>query len=86
MTQCMAIFLLTPIGPIQGFRTPALTSEPRAHAAGVRKAPRHEIAVGSALAVPPALWGFGRGVRLEEVGAEGVRRSVCRKILAGTQG
>ena len=31
---------------------------PRAHAAGVRKAPRHEIAAGgSAAAVPQALWG-----------------------------
>ena len=29
-----------------GFRTPAPTCQPRAPAAGVRKAPRHEIAVG----------------------------------------
>jgi hypothetical protein len=29
---------------------------------------------------------FGRGVRLEEVGAEGVPRSVCRKALVETQG
>src|SRR5919197_6135456 len=32
-----------------GFRTPALTREPRPDATGVRKAPRHEIAVGGAL-------------------------------------
>ena len=39
---------------------------PRAHAAGVRKAPRHEIAAGgSAAAVPQALWGFGHGRELE---------------------
>ena len=38
---------------------------PRAHAAGVRKAPRHEIAAGgSAAAVPQALWGFGHGREL----------------------
>src|SRR6202035_5854783 len=41
-----------------GFRTPAMTSSPRAEAAGVRKAPRQEIAVGSAPAVRLALWGF----------------------------
>ena len=39
---------------------------PRAHAAGVRKAPRHEIAAGgSAAAVPQALWRFGHGRELE---------------------
>jgi hypothetical protein len=44
-----------------GFRTPATTSYPRAPAAGVRKAPRHEIASGGgARAVPQKkLWGFG---------------------------
>ena len=30
--------------------------------AGVRKAPRHEIAVGGAAAVPQALWGLSHGV------------------------
>jgi hypothetical protein len=30
-------------------------------AAGDRKAPRHEIAVERVVAVPRALWGFGRG-------------------------
>jgi len=30
--------------------------------AGVRKAPRHEIAEGEVPAVQRALWGFGRGV------------------------
>ena len=49
-----------------GFRTPAALICPRAPAAGVRKAPRHEIASGDgAPAVPQAagcrkrLWGFG---------------------------
>ena len=49
-----------------GFRTPACRTYPRARAAGVRKAPRHEIAVGGALAVPRALWGIERGVGLKE--------------------
>src|ERR1700730_17676835 len=45
-----------------GFRTPAATSYPRAPEAGVRKAPRHEIAGGTPRsAVPLAqLWGFER--------------------------
>src|SRR3979411_442479 len=45
-----------------GFRTPAATSYPRAPEAGVRKAPRHEIAGGRPRsAVPLAqLWGFKR--------------------------
>ncbi len=54
----MAAMLQTPNGWVPGqhrdfrncagFRTPAMTGSPRADAAGVRKAPRHEIAVGSA--------------------------------------
>src|ERR1700730_1290199 len=40
-----------------------MTASPRAEAAGVRKAPRQEIAVGSAPAVRLALWGFSGGVR-----------------------
>ena len=43
-----------------GFRTPMLMSELRADAGGVRKTPRHEIAVEHVTAVPRALWGFGR--------------------------
>jgi hypothetical protein len=34
----------------------------------VQKAPRHEIAVGGAAAVPQALWGLSHGVWLGEVG------------------
>jgi len=49
-----------------GFRTPACRDYPRALAASVGKAPRQEIAVGVALAVRRALWGFGRGLLLEE--------------------
>jgi hypothetical protein len=41
--------------PIQGFRTPGMKRHSHALAAGVRKAPRHEIAVGSAPAVRRAL-------------------------------
>ena len=48
-------FLVDTDRPIQGFRTPATTISPRAPAAGVRKAPRHEIASGDgAPAVPHA--------------------------------
>jgi hypothetical protein len=43
-----------------------MTAYPRAEAAGVRKAPKHEIAAGgSAAAVPQALLGFGRLTGLE---------------------
>ena len=48
-----------------GFRTECRTCR-RARAAGVRKAPRHEIAVCGALAVPRALWGIERDVGLKE--------------------
>ena len=53
-------------GSCAGFRTPECRGHPRALAAGVGKAPRHEIAVGGALAVPRALWGIERGVGLKE--------------------
>src|SRR6266852_4328444 len=64
-----------------------MTNYRHAHAAGVRKAPRHEIAAaGSAAAVPRVLWGFGGGVRVEKVGAEGECKSVCREGSVRTQG
>jgi hypothetical protein len=53
--------------------------QPRAAAAGVRKAPRHEIAVGRALPVPRALWGFERGLGLEEDAAKPLSRWLCMK-------
>ena len=43
---------------IQGFRTPALMSELRADAAGVREGPRHEVAGSWAEVVQRALWGL----------------------------
>jgi hypothetical protein len=61
-----------------GFRTPALMSESRADAAGVRKAPRHEIAVEHVTAVLRALWGFGRRGWLNEFGLKRLVRSFCR--------
>jgi len=61
-----------------GFRTPALISESRADAAGVRKAPRHEIAVEHVTAVPRTLWGFGRRGWLNEFGLKRLVRSFCR--------
>jgi hypothetical protein len=48
-----------------GFRTTECRDYPRVLTAGVRKAPRHEIAVGSAPAVRRALWGFGGGAWLD---------------------
>jgi len=55
---------------VQVFGCRQWRTSPRALAAGGRKAPRHEIAGNGAAAVPQALWGFGHGVWLEEVGAE----------------
>jgi len=49
---------------VQVFGRRRWRSSVHAEAAGVRKAPRQEIAVGSAPAVRLALWGFSRGVRL----------------------
>jgi len=42
-----------------------MTNLPRPVAAGVQKAPRHEVAGGLALAVLRALWGFDGGAGLE---------------------
>jgi hypothetical protein len=52
---------------IQGFWMPAMIALSCADAAGVRKAPRHEIAVGSAVAVRRGAMGTGRGFLFEEV-------------------
>ena len=42
-----------------------MTTPPRALAAGVQKARRHEVAESLALAVQWALWGFDGGAELE---------------------
>src|SRR5499425_1985425 len=54
------------------FSDAGVTDYPGAQAAGVRKAPRHEIAGrGTDWAVPRAqLWGFGRVLAAAEVGSE----------------
>jgi len=54
------------------FSDAGMTAYPRADAAGVRKAPRHEIAGrGTDWAVRHAqLWGFGRMRATAEVGSE----------------
>jgi hypothetical protein len=64
-----------------GFRTPAALISPRAPLAGVRKAPRHEIASGgSGKAVPQEsgaakrLWGFRHAGGADEVAAARVER------------
>jgi hypothetical protein len=46
------------------FLDAGMTPSPRAVAAGVQKAPRHEVAGSLALAVQRALWGFD-GAELE---------------------
>src|ERR1700681_3814700 len=46
---------------------PASRDRPHAGTAGVRKAPRHEIAGGGAPTVQRALWGFGVGGGVGEV-------------------
>jgi hypothetical protein len=50
-----------------GFRMPACGDHPHARRAGVRKAPRQEIAGYGALTVQRALWGFGAGVSVGKV-------------------
>jgi hypothetical protein len=69
-----------------GFRTPACGDYRRALAAGLRKAPRQEIAVGSSAAVRRALWGFSRGAGLEEVGEKRLSRSGCCKSRMSASG
>src|SRR5437762_7828373 len=53
---------------------------PRAVAAGGRKAPRHEIAVGCGQRLSRALWGFRREFGLAEAGA---LRSMRSRYLDG---
>jgi hypothetical protein len=48
------------------FLDAGMTNLPRPVAAGVQKAPRHEVAGGLALAVLRALWGFDSGAGLED--------------------
>jgi hypothetical protein len=48
---------------------PACRDHPDARTAGVRKAPRHEIAGCEAPTVQRVLWGFGVGVSVGEVEA-----------------
>jgi hypothetical protein len=46
----------------------------------------HEIAAGDGLlAVPRALWGFGRGLKLERVGAERKNRLLLLEPSLGTR-
>ena len=69
------------VGFCAGFRTPATTISPRAPAAGVRKAPRHEIASGGGAPAEPQgagaasrLWGFGHGTGAGETRTRRVQR------------
>jgi hypothetical protein len=72
-------------GSVQVFGRRQSWINPRARADGVGKAPRQEIAVGSALVVRRALWGFSRGVGLEEVGQKRLPRAVCcRRWMSGS--
>jgi hypothetical protein len=61
LLQCMSPVLCR-------FSDAGIRDHPRAPAAGVRKAPRHEIAGGErrwcrGQRAPRALWGFGGGIR-----------------------
>lgn len=69
-----------------GFRTPECRDHPRARAAGVRKAPRHEIAGCGAPTVQRTLWGFGRGVSVGEVEARPPIRSLYFEAWAWVPG
>src|SRR6266446_9137962 len=67
-----------------GFRTPAMTGSPRANAAGVGKAPRHEIAVGSApggaacaMGIWPRREGWGGWTEVFELIASSQSIGVC---------
>ena len=64
---------------VQVFGRRQLRINPHARAAGVGKAPRQEIAVGSSAAVRRGLWGFSHGAGVDGVGQKQVRRSVCSK-------
>jgi hypothetical protein len=48
------------------FLDAGMTIPPRAVAAGVQKAPRHEVAGSLALAAQRALWGFDAGAKFED--------------------
>ena len=65
--------------PVQVFGRRRSRINPHVRAAGVGKAPRQEIAVGSSVAVRRALWGFSRWAGVDEVGQKQVGRSVCCK-------
>jgi hypothetical protein len=47
---------------------------------GVREAPRHEIAVGDARAVPRELWGFGGWAKFAGDGLPRLRRMGLRQL------
>ena len=69
--------MMSPI--VQGFGRRQSRINRHARADGVRKAPRQEIAVGSAAVVRRALWGFRRGAELDEGGQKRLPRSVFCK-------
>jgi hypothetical protein len=70
---------------VQVFGRRQLRINRHAWAAGVRKAPRQEIAVGSLAAVRRALWGFIRGAGLEAVGLKRLPRSVfCKPRMSAS--
>src|SRR6516165_1821848 len=50
----------------RGFRTPGSREPPHDEVAGVRKAPRHEVAGSWALTGQRALWGFDAGADLND--------------------
>ena len=65
---------------VKGFGCRPLTAVRHTLAAGVRKPPREETALGERVAVPQSLWGFDRsGGR----GGAGARRSILMSVDVG---
>jgi len=54
------LLVLSIAGFVKGFGCRPLTAVPHTWAAGVRKPPRKETAMGERVVVPRALWGFER--------------------------
>ena len=65
--ECRSAMCFTSDRFCAGFRMPACRDHPHARTAGVREAPRHEIAGCGAPTVQRVLWGFGVGVSVGEV-------------------
>ena len=80
MTRCAGRALNAPavwpdVAFCAGFSDAGMPMPSTCSGAGVREAPRHEIAGCGAATGQRALWGFDRGVRLEKFGSKRSTRS-----------